>query len=148
MSYRLTKYHVALVMDSSELKEGSQRISSVTDITAACADMRLLDREQLRAYFLDIRNNIIGWEVISVGTLTASLAHPREILKGAILSNAAALIICHNHPSGECSPSDEDIRLTKRIAQAANLMGITLHDHLIVAENGCYSFNQAGQLSY
>lgn len=146
MGYRLTQYHVSLVRDSAELKEGSRRISNMDDVVAACADMRTLDREQLRAYFLDARNNLIGWEIISVGTLTASLAHPREIMKGVILSNAAAFILVHNHPSGTPDPSDEDTRLTKRIQQVAQIMGVTLHDHLIVAENGCYSFKTSGQL--
>ena len=146
MSYRMTKYHVSLVKDSAELKEGSRRIKEPSDIALICEDMRLLDREQLRTYFLDARHNLIGWEIVSQGTLTASLAHPREILKGAILANACAIILVHNHPSGEPDPSEEDTRLTRRIQQACQIMGIELLDHYIVAEKGCYSFKVAGGL--
>lgn len=142
--YRLTRYSVALVRDSSEMKDGAKRISSISDVPLD--DMKLLDREQLRVYFLDSRRNLIGWEVVSQGTLTASLAHPREIFKGAILSNSAGIILAHNHPSGECSPSEEDQRLTQRIRQAGVILGIELLDHVIVAEDGKYSFKTAGLL--
>jgi DNA repair protein RadC len=145
--YRLTQYKVSLVRDSAEMKEGDKRISSVDDVVSAMSDMKLLDREQLRCIFLDCRNKIIGWEVVSQGSLTASIAHPREILKGAILSNAAAIILVHNHPSGECAPSDEDIRLTQRIKQAGEIMGIRLQDHVIIAEKGSYSFQRSGQIA-
>lgn len=146
MSYRLTKYQVSLVRDSSVMKEGDKRISSVADIVSAMADMKDLDREQLRVVFVDARNKIIGWEVVSQGTVTASLAHPREIMKGAILTNSTGIVIVHNHPSGESSPSNEDINLTKRLAQCCTLMGIALLDHVIIASEGCYSFKTAGQL--
>ena len=89
---------------------------------------------------------ILCKEVISIGTLTASLAHPREIFAPAIGKAAAGVILVHNHPSGDPSPSDEDVRLTKRISQAGHIMGIDLLDHLIVAANGVYSFKTAGAL--
>lgn len=146
MSFRLTRYSVALVRDSSVMKDGAKRLGSLTDIIAIMEDMRLLDREQLRVYFLDCRHGLIGWEVVSQGTINASLAHPREVFKGAILSNAAAIIIAHNHPSGDPSPSDEDVRLTKRIKEAGHIMGIELLDHVIVGEQGSYSFTTAGAL--
>jgi DNA repair protein RadC len=87
---------------------------------------------------------MIAKEVISIGTLTASLAHPREVFAPAIGKAAAGVILVHNHPSGDPSPSDEDVRLTKRIAQAGQIMGIELLDHLIVAQSGSYSFKQSG----
>lgn len=146
MSYRLTQYHVSLVRDSSVMKDGDKRISSVNDIVTAMADMKDLDREQLRVIFTDARNKIIGWEIISIGTVTASLAHPREILKGAILSNACGIILAHNHPSGEHDPSEEDIRLTNRINQACTIMGITLLDHIVLSVNGAYSFKSSGRI--
>lgn len=146
MSYRLTQYKVSLVRDSSVMKDGDKRISSMDDVMTAMADMKDLDREQLRAIFVDARHKIIGWEVISIGTVTASLAHPREILKGAILSNACGIILVHNHPSGDCSPSDEDVRLTNRIKDATRIMGIELLDHVVVSVNGAYSFKASGQI--
>lgn len=144
--YRLTQYKVSLVKDSSVMAEGSKRISSVDDVVRIAQDMTLLDREQLRAIYVNSRHDVIGWEVVSQGTLTASLAHPREIFKGAILASAAGVILIHNHPSGDPSPSEEDMRLTRRIVEAGRILGIELLDHCILAERGSYSFKTAGHI--
>ncbi|MFA5975269.1 MAG: DNA repair protein RadC [Elusimicrobiota bacterium] len=122
-------------------------LRSVNDVAAQAIEIRNLKKEHLLAFFLNARHQMIGKEVISIGTLTASLAHPREIFAPAIGKAAAGVILVHNHPSGDPSPSDEDIRLTKRIAQAGQIMGIELLDHLIVSESGCYSFKTSGGLT-
>ncbi len=116
------------------------------DIVAQTLELRSKKKEHLMAFFLNARHQLITKEIISIGTLTASLAHPREIFAPAIGQAAAGVILAHNHPSGDPSPSDEDIRLTKRIAQAGHIMGIELLDHLIVSDKGCYSFKQSGVL--
>src|SRR5258708_1501993 len=121
-------------------------IQSMNDIVAQSVELRGKKKEHLLAFFLNARHQMIAKEIISIGTLTASLAHPREIFAPAIGKAAAGVILVHHHPSGYPSPSDEDIRLTKRIGQAGYIMGIDLLDHLIIAENGCYSFKQTGQL--
>jgi DNA repair protein RadC len=121
-------------------------IQSVNDVSAQAIEIRDKKKEYLLAFFLNARHQLIAKETVSIGTLTASLAHPREIFAPAIGKAAAGVILVHNHPSGNPSPSDEDIRLTKRIAQAGQIMGIELLDHIILAENGCYSFKTAGQL--
>jgi DNA repair protein RadC len=121
-------------------------IRSMNDIVAQAVDLRPKKKEHLLAFLLNARQQLIAKEIISIGTLTASLAHPREIFAPAIGKAAAGVILVHNHPSGDPSPSEEDVRLTKRIAQAGHIMGIDLLDHLIIAENGCYSFKQAGAL--
>ena len=121
-------------------------IQSVGDVAAQAIEIRDKKKEYLLAFFLNARRQLIAKETISVGTLTASLAHPREIFSPAIGKAAAGVILVHNHPSGDPSPSDEDVRLTKRIAQAGQIMGIDLLDHLIVAEKGSYSFKTAGGL--
>lgn len=121
-------------------------ISSTQDVVNQSVELRTKKKEHLLAFFLNARQQLITKEIISIGTLTASLAHPREIFAPAIGTAAAYIILVHNHPSGDPSPSEEDVRLTKRIAQAALIMGIELVDHLIVATNGVYSFKQAGQL--
>ncbi len=121
-------------------------IQSVNDVVAQALEIRDKKKEYLLAFFLNARHQLIAKETISIGTLTASLAHPREIFAPAIGKAAAGVILVHNHPSGDPSPSDEDIRLTKRIAQAGHIMGIDLLDHLIVAESGSYSFKTAGGL--
>jgi len=144
--YRLNNFRVSLVKDSSQMIDGSKRINSSQDIITAAQDMRLLDREQLRVYYVNVRNGLIGWEMISQGSLTASIAHPREIFKGAILATCAGIILVHNHPSGDPSPSEEDIRLTKRVKECGHILGIDVMDHVIIAESGSYSFKTAGQL--
>ena len=94
------------------------------------------DREIFVAVALDARNRPIGSNIVSVGTLTASLVHPREIYKFDILSGAASLILAHNHPSGDPTSSREDIDLTRRLVQAGELAGIEVLDHVIVALGG------------
>ena len=83
---------------------------------------------------------------VSVGTLTASLVHPREVFREAIRQAAAALLLVHHHPSGDPSPSPEDRSVTERLAAAGRLLGIAVVDHVIVAEDGFFSFQQAGCL--
>lgn len=95
------------------------------------------------AAYLNTKNEPIAVSKISIGSLNASIVHPREILKAAILSNAASFILFHNHPSGGClNPSKEDITITKRIKEAGELIGIDLIDHLIVYEDRFISFKE------
>jgi DNA repair protein RadC len=88
---------------------------------------------------LDTRNNLIKKSGISIGTLNASIVHPREVFKEAIQCSAASIIIAHNHPSGDVNPSDEDIEMTKRLKEAGKILGIEILDHIIVARNAHYS---------
>lgn len=107
---------------------------------------RRLDREHLWRIDLDTRSRVLGFEVVSIGTLSASLVHPREIMKGALLANAAGIILAHNHPSGDCSPSPEDRDATQRVRRACELMGVPLIDHLVIGGGKFYSFKSAGLL--
>jgi DNA repair protein RadC len=150
----LSEARAAVILASAELHRRAAPdrvgdvgvIRSMNDIIGQSVELRNLKKEHLLAFFLNARQQLIAKETISIGTLTASLAHPREIFTPAIGKAAASVILVHNHPSGDPSPSDEDIRLTKRIVQAGQIMGIDLMDHLIVAKEGCYSFKQAGAL--
>jgi DNA repair protein RadC len=139
---------LAELLRRSEKRVGSDFpvIQTMNDIVQQSVDLRGKRKEYLVGFYLNARQQLIGKEIISIGTLTASLAHPREIFAPAIGKAAAGVILVHNHPSGDPSPSEEDARLTKRIAQAGRIMGIDLMDHLIVAESGCYSFKQSGNL--
>ena len=109
-------------------------------------DYRARDREHLIALFLNARQQVIAVDVISVGTLTASLVHPREFFKGAIMFNAAAVIMAHNHNSGDPTPSQEDKDTTKRMIKAGELLGIPFLDHVIItpAKGVYFSFREAG----
>jgi DNA repair protein RadC len=136
-----------LTRRSDKVMEASVPVlQSMSDVVAQAVEIREKKKEYLLAFFLNARHQLIAKETISIGTLTASLAHPREIFAPAIGKAAAGVILVHNHPSGDPSPSDEDLRLTQRIAQAGQIMGIELLDHLIVSASGCYSFKTAAQL--
>jgi len=96
------------------------------------------DREQVIVCCLDTKNHPVSLNVVSIGCLNSSLIHPREIFKTAILSNAAGIILFHNHPSGDPEPSQEDINITTRIKEAGKIMGIELLDHIIIGSEGAF----------
>jgi len=104
------------------------------------------DREHVITYHLNSQHEAISFEKTSIGSLTDAYIHPRECLKAAILSNAGAILIIHNHPSGNCNPSPEDINAARRIKNACDLIGITLLDFIIVTTTKHYSFGQEGRL--
>lgn len=103
-------------------------------------------KEQFFVMNLDIRNRIIDVEQISKGTLTASLVHPRETFESAIRKHAASIMVAHNHPSGDLQPSEEDIRITRRLKDAGNILGITLLDHIIITKLKYNSLKEMGIL--
>jgi len=104
------------------------------------------DREHFCVVLLDTKNHVLGVEQISVGGLSVSLAHPREVFKAAIRRSAAAVILAHNHPSGDPEPSPEDVRLTSRLVEAGELLGIDVLDHLIVGRTRYLSMRERGTI--
>ncbi len=105
------------------------------------------DREHFAVAVLDARRKVIGVQIVSVGTLSASLVHPREVFKPAILLSGAAVVVCHNHPSGDPSPSSEDRECTRRLQRAGEVLGIPLADHVVIgAGTSFYSFREGGLL--
>lgn len=107
-------------------------------------EMRYLDREQFRIVLLDSKNQVLGLKVVSVGSLSSSIVHPREVFKEAITRSSAAVILVHNHPSGDPTPSQEDIEVTRRLADAGRLLGIEVLDHIVVGDNRYVSFKEKG----
>jgi len=101
-----------------------------------------LKKEQFRVLLLDVKNKIIKEVLISQGSLTSSIVHPREVIKPVIRDSAASVIFIHNHPSGDPEPSNDDIEITDRLCKSFNIVGINVLDHIIVAENGYFSFKQ------
>ena len=101
-------------------------------------------REEVWVMALNARRSIVGIQQVSAGTLTQSLAHPREVFRLAIQLNAVGIIVGHNHPSGDPAPGPDDNALTRRLRDAAEILGIPLIDHVIVAENGTYSYAENG----
>jgi DNA repair protein RadC len=115
------------------------------------AEMRMLRKESLRVILLDTRYRLIRTQEVSLGSGNESIAHPREVFHPAVVSSAYAVIVVHNHPSGDASPSQADHSLTRRLAEAAELMQIKLLDHIIIGapadgNPGYFSFKEAGVL--
>lgn len=122
-----------------------KRLGCSSEVWTEMKDLASSDREHLVAFDLDVRHRIIGGRrIVSIGCLTGVEAHPREVFKPAITNGAAAMIVCHNHPSGDPTPSREDIVLTKRLREVGDLVGITLLDHVVVATDGFVSLAERG----
>ena len=109
-------------------------------------ELRDRERERFLALCLNTRNELIREVVVSVGSLNASIVHPREVFKPALACAAAGLVIAHNHPSGDPAPSRDDIELTRRLVHAGEIMGIDVIDHVILADTRYFSFREAGRL--
>ncbi len=119
--------------DKSE--SGFTTIRSAQDAYDHLQDMRNLPKEHLRGLYLNSHNRILRDEVISIGTVNSNMIHPREVFRPAIECNAAAVVLAHNHPSGEATPSHEDIEVTKQLVQAGKILGIAVLDHVIITKN-------------
>jgi DNA repair protein RadC len=142
-------FRVALVKDKRVSFEQCQLISSKQSqplIRKLIETQGQPDREQFCVILLNAKNEIIGLNIVSTGNLSSAPVHPREALKPAILSNASAMILSHNHPSGDLFPSPEDIAITTRIVQASRIMGIQVHEHLIISmhDDSYFSFADHG----
>ncbi|MEW6188921.1 MAG: DNA repair protein RadC [Actinomycetota bacterium] len=109
-------------------------------------EMRYLDKEHFKALILNTKNEILRIVEISVGSLNSSIVHPRELFKTAIKHSGSALIVVHNHPSGDASPSSEDIALTKRLVKAGEILGIDVLDHIILGDGRFTSLKERGLL--
>jgi len=140
----IPRYRITLVSEGGH----TAPYGVLRDSAAAAAALRPyfagLDREQFLVCSLDARNAAIGVNIVSIGSLTLSIVHPREVFKSAILMNACAIIAVHNHPSGDPNPSPEDRTLTTRLREAGDLLGIKLLDHLILGDDRLYSFADQG----
>ncbi|KAF0091543.1 MAG: DNA repair protein RadC [Fusobacteria bacterium] len=105
-------------------------------------NLRGLNKEHFIILMLNTKNFLLGVETVSIGSLNSSIVHPRELFKSAINKSAAAIILAHNHPSGDATPSREDIEVTKRIKSGGQLLGIDVIDHIIIGDNSYYSFKE------
>ncbi len=133
-------------INDKKIEEEKRKYKSVTspeDLFDIIRDkIGNFSKEHFFVVSLDTRNNFIGMDEVSVGTLTASLVHPRETFETAIKRHAAHIIIAHNHPSGETDPSEDDLRITKRLVEAGKIMGIDVLDHLIITRKKFLSFKE------
>ena len=143
---RINIVSIKLVKESSFLYQ-TLTISSPKDAYEMIKDqLQDLDREQFIIACLNTKNEPTNISVVSVGTLNKAIVHPREVFKTAILSNAASIMTFHNHPSGETTPSQQDIQLTNRLYEAGELLSIKLLDHLIIGDGTFTSLKEKGYL--
>jgi|WetSurMetagenome_2_1015567.scaffolds.fasta_scaffold138315_2 DNA repair protein RadC len=127
-------------------KEKNKIISPLDVANLFLPLMRDLQQEVFKVLLLDSANHLINEVEITRGTLNSSLVHPREVFKAAIAEPAAAIILLHNHPSGNPEPSSEDIQITRQLVETSKIIGIPIHDHIILAGNSFTSFAEKGIL--
>lgn len=147
-----TKHIDVIVRDADPLPVEIEPVcgmqfQSSFEVCEAFRNLIQLDKEAFIVLHLDGKNRIKTWQVVSVGTLTKALAHPREIFRTAVMTGAAGIIAIHVHPSGDPNPSTDDNAITARLKDAGKLLGITMLDHLVIGNGGrYYSYADDGSL--
>jgi DNA repair protein RadC len=140
----ISRVEVSVIAD---VKENTEKFGSAKEAyNSEIVKKELLraDREKFICIHLNTRNRVLSYEVVSVGSLGASIVEPREVFKAAILANARSIIIMHNHPSGDPNPSEEDIAITERLVKAGRILGISVLDHIIIGNKNFYSLSENG----
>jgi DNA repair protein RadC len=135
------------------LKDSKIKVTSARDVAKVFQDIFAVEdtieqeKEHYYVMHLNIRNQVMMVELVTIGVLSSSLVHPRETFRRAISAGSAAIILAHNHPSGEVDPSDEDIKVTKTMFEAGELLGIQMLDHIIFTKDSYFSFrdNKGGE---
>lgn len=127
---------LAIIELGNRLSAENTEIFSLKDVWNLCQDFRNSKKEHLAAFFLDTQSRLIERRIISIGTLSSSLIHPRELFEPAITLNSASIIIAHNHPSGCLEASESDLKITKILTEAGKLLGIPIEKHIIISSKG------------
>lgn len=129
----------------SRFRVDKSKISSPESVAfLLMEEMRVLKKEYFRIVLLDTKNKVINIKTISIGCLDSTVVHPREVFVEAIKQSCASIILVHNHPSGDCSPSKEDKNITKRMIECGNIIGIKVLDHIIIGDGLYFSFKEYG----
>ncbi len=148
MNSRTLKKHLKYIVPEMRLaliKEPETNplpVNCPEDLEKFVEPLRHYSEEYFIAFHLSATNSICNYQVISHGSLSASLVHPREVFKGALIANSHALIVAHNHPGGSLTPSREDLETTETLIKAGDLLGVKLIDHIIVSSNGLQSLRE------
>ncbi len=130
---------------ASSFRQDSLTITSPKDVADMLMEqMRFYQKEYFKVLLLNTKNQVIASEIVSIGSLNTSIVHPREIFNIAIKRGCASIILAHNHPSGDPTPSKEDMEVTSRLVEAGEIIGIKVLDHLIIGEGRYYSFREGG----
>ena len=148
MAYRLKTFRVQFVAEPAFYPTGSPCRSSqdVEQVARNIYGTLDADKEHFLLLAMNNKNRVNGFKVISTGSLTASLVHPREVWRAALHLCAAAVVFVHNHPSGDPAPSQEDIELTRRLKETADVLGIRVLDHVVLGNERFFSFSDRGML--
>lgn len=137
-THKLARLQVSQVSDS-RAKYGEPITSMASVHLFVIEEIGNLDREAFVAIHLNAKHEPVNWELVSLGSLSASLVHPREVFKAAIVNNAAAIIVAHNHPSGRLEFSPDDVAITRRLVCSGSLLGLQVLDHVLVSERAAVS---------
>jgi DNA repair protein RadC len=140
LQYKLPQMRLALIKER-EGEEGAY-IQHPEDIHPYAEPLKLMSEEHFVSFHMDAKHKVIGYHVVSHGTLSSSLVHPREVFKAALLANSHSLIVAHNHPSGSLEPSEEDLQTTRQLIEAGRLLGVEVVDHIIVSSRGIQSIRE------
>lgn len=141
-------YQTALVQLPLVREVGKERVISPADAWRVCADIADLAQEAFLVVSLDSKNRMLNRHMVSLGTVDTTLVTGREVLRPAILDGAAAILVGHNHPSGEVTPSTEDLRVTRQLVEAGKVMGIKLLDHIVIGRATEPVGDQPGRPAY
>lgn len=144
MNYLTALVHLPLVREST-----GERIRTPADVMRVCSDIANLAQETFHILMLNAKNLLINRHMVTIGLANAAPVHPREVFRPAIDSGAVAVVLVHNHPSGESEPSAEDARITKQLIEAGKILDINVLDHVIIgrptaASNGFFSMRESG----
>lgn len=139
LEYKIPKFRLAMIRENDVEPIA---IYSPDDIERFIEPLKHFSEEYFLAFHLDTTNHITGYHEVSHGTLSASLVHPREVFKAALLTNAHSIIVAHNHPSGGLTPSSEDLETTAKLIEAGKLLGVPVVDHIIVSYRGTKSIRE------
>ncbi|OMC81608.1 JAB domain-containing protein [Viridibacillus sp. FSL H8-0123] len=145
-SKRVDIVHVQLVKETSLLYSNRKVRSPQNGAELFREFLGEVDREHFLVMCLNTKNEPTHLNTVHIGSLNASIVHPREVIKPAILSNAASIMVCHNHPSDNVEPSSEDIEVTKRLQEVGEIVGIELLNHIILGEDSYLSFRERGYM--
>ena len=137
---------IALVRETPARLLPATYIRGPDDIARLARELTDTDREHFAVILLNTKNRVLGVNIVSIGTLDAALVSPRELFKPVLLASASKVICCHNHPSDDPAPSDEDIQVTQRLKQAGEILGIPVLDHVILGSDSHFSMLEHGLL--
>lgn len=136
------------ILDKLETKYNETiKLTDATAVYKEMSDIKDANKEIFVVFCLNTKNKIISREIVTIGILDASLVHPREVFRKAILTNSKSIILAHNHPSGDPEPSNEDIKITKTLVEAGNILDIKVLDHVIIVRNGYTSLMMKGHIT-